>query len=340
MSDRYDIAVVGATTLAGEAILELLAEREFPAGRVHALDRADLVGGSVNFGNRELDVEAGEDFDFSSVRIVFCAGDPDAAAVCARYAVEAGAVVIDASGRFRNDTTIPLIVADVNPQRLEDGRDIGIIATPSPLAVALSFVLKPIHEAVGIESIDIATYESVSGSGREALEELGQQTAALLNFRDPETKVYPKRIAFNLLPCVGELLDSGSTDAETQVANDVQRLLEAADMGFNITAVRVPLFYGCGAALHLHLRQAIAPDRVRTLLAGQAGVVVADEHSADNCPTPAVEAGGSSDVFVGRIRSGRGGHADLNLWIACDNIRAGIAMASVRIAECLIDGRI
>ncbi len=342
MSDSYDVAVVGASGLAGEAILALLAERSFPVGRVRALDKAELAGGNVNFGNRDLDVEAVEDFDFSSVRIVFCAGDEDSTAACAPLAVEAGAIVIDASGRFRNDATIPLIVPDVNPLRLEEGRDIGIIAVPCPLAAALSQVLKPIYDAAGVESIDVATYESVSSSGRAAVEELGWQTAALLNFRDTESNVYPKRIAFNLLPCVGRILENGSTDEEEQLAQDVRRLLDDDAIGFNVTAVRVPLFYGQAAVLHLRTREPVSAAQARALIESVAGVNVVDESSAGGYPTPAVEATGSDAIFVGRIRSGSDGRGgfNLNLWVTCDSIRVGVALASVRVAECLIDGRI
>ncbi|GAB6068055.1 aspartate-semialdehyde dehydrogenase [Methylothermus subterraneus] len=336
MTKTYNVAVVGATGAVGEAMLEILAERNFPVGEVYALASERSEGERVRFGDRTLKVQNLAKFDFSKVQIgLFSAG----AAVSAEYAPKAaaaGCIVIDNTSQFRYDDAIPLVVPEVNPEDLAAYENRKIIANPNCSTIQMVVALKPIYDAVGIERINVCTYQSVSGSGKEAIEELAMQTAQLLNGKPIAPKVYPKQIAFNVLPHIDVFLDNGYTKEEMKMVWETRKILGDQTIQVNPTAVRVPVFYGHSEAVHLETREKIRAEEARRLLERAPGVVVLDERAPGGYPTPVTEAAGRDAVYVGRIREDLSHPRGLNLWIVADNVRKGAALNSIQIAELLV----
>ena len=337
MGRTFDVAVVGATGAVGECMLEILAERGFPAGRVHAVASERSAGNTVRFGKRELVVENLADFDFSQVQIgLFSPG----ASVSAKYAPIAGAagcVVIDNTSQFRYDDDIPLVVPEVNAAALADYGNRNIIANPNCSTIQMVVALKPIHDAVGITRINVATYQAVSGTGKEAIEELARQTADLLNGRPVEPKVYPRQIAFNVLPHIDVFQENGYTKEEMKMVWETRKIMGDASIQVNPTCVRVPVFYGHSEAVHIETRDKITAAEARRLLNAAPGVVVIDEPKPGGYPTPVVDASGKDPVFVGRIREDISHPRGLDMWIVSDNVRKGAALNSIQIAEALIN---
>src|SRR5690606_11130255 len=335
MSRTFNVAVVGATGAVGEAMLEILAERNFPVGELHALASERSAGKTVAFGNRKVEVKDLAEFDPAGVDIaLFSAGASVSRAYAPKFAA-AGAVVIDNSSAFRYDDDVPLVVAEVNPEALAD-RPRGIIANPNCSTMQLVVSLAPIHRAVGIARINVATYQSVSGAGRSAMEELGRQTAALLNFQPHEPVKLPVQIAFNLIPHIDEFLDNGFTREEMKMVWETRKILGAPGMRVNPTAVRVPVFFGHAEAVHLETRERIGAAQARELLMAAPGVEVVDEPAAGGYPTPVTHAAGHDQVFVGRIREDLSHPHGLDLWIVADNIRKGAALNAVQLAELVV----
>ncbi len=337
---RYNVAVVGATGAVGEAMLEILAERDFPVGEVYALASTRSEGEKIRFKNRTLVVQDLAKFDFKKVQIgLFSAG----ASVSAKYApvaAEAGCVVIDNTSQFRYDDDIPLVVPEVNPEKVADYRNRGIIANPNCSTIQMVVALKPIYDAAGIERINVCTYQAVSGSGKEAIEELAMQTAYLLNGKPIEPKVYPKQIAFNCLPHIDVFLDNGYTKEEMKMVWETRKILDDDTIQVNPTTVRVPVFYGHSEAVHVETREKIGADEARRLLEGAPGVVVLDRREPGGYPTAVTEAAGRDPVYVGRIREDISHPRGLNLWVVADNVRKGAALNSVQIAELLVKSHI
>ncbi|HBK55695.1 MAG TPA: aspartate-semialdehyde dehydrogenase [Xanthomonadales bacterium] len=334
MSKTFNIAIVGATGAVGETLLSILAERRFPVGDVVALASERSAGATVYFGKRELTVRDLADFDPSGIDIaLFSAGGATAEQHAPRFAA-AGAVVIDNSSAFRRDDRVPLVVAEVNPDALRQ-RPLGIIANPNCSTMQMLVALAPIHRAVGIERINVATYQSVSGAGRTAMEELGRQTAALLSFQTPEPNTFPLQIAFNLIPQIDVFLDNGYTREEMKMVWETRKILGDDRIEVNPTAVRVPVFYGHSEAVHIETRDKIDAEQARRLLAAAPGVVVVDERVPGGYPTPVSHAAGTDPVYVGRIREDISHPRGLNLWIVSDNIRKGAALNAVQLAELL-----
>ncbi|WP_428607484.1 aspartate-semialdehyde dehydrogenase [Sedimenticola sp.] len=336
MTDKkVDIAVVGATGAVGEAMLAILAERQFPVGKLYALASQRSVGKRVAYGEKHLSVQDLAEFDFSKVQIaLFSAG----AAVSAEYvpkAVEAGAVCIDNTSQFRYDPEIPLVVPEVNPERITDYRKRGIIANPNCSTIQLMVALKPIHRAVGIERINVCTYQSVSGAGHRAIEELAGQTARLLNGQSIKPHVFPKQIAFNVLPQIDQFMDNGYTREEMKMVWETRKILGDDALQINPTAVRVPVFFGHSEAVHIETREKIGADQAREILSNAPGIVLVDEPIEGGYPTPVTESAGQDGVFVGRIREDISHHRGLNLWIVSDNVRKGAALNTIQIAEIL-----
>ena len=327
------VAVVGASGAVGEAILSILAERNFPLREVVALASERSAGNTIDFGHDdELVLQDLATFDPAGVDIAFFAAG---GAVSEQYAprfAAAGAVVIDNSSAFRQDTDVPLVVAEVNPEALAE-RPRGIISNPNCSTMQMMVALAPIHRAVGIERINVATYQSVSGAGREAMEELGRQTGALLNFQGAQPERFPVQIAFNLIPHIDEFLDNGYTREEMKLVWETRRILADESIQVNATAVRVPVFYGHSEAVHIETRERIDAVTARALLQEAPGVTVVDERAAGGYPTPVTHASGDDQVFVGRIREDLSHPRGLNLWIVSDNIRKGAALNAVQIAE-------
>ena len=335
MSEKIDVAVVGATGVVGEALLGILAERKFPVGKVHALASERSIGNTVEFGNRELAVEDLASFDFSQVQIgLFSAG----ASVSAEYALKAaaaGCVVIDNTSQYRYDEDIPLVVPEVNPEAIANHTNRGIIANPNCSTIQMVVALKPLHDAVGIERINVATYQSVSGAGRSAVEELVRQTATLLNGRPLEIAGAQKQIAFNAVPHIDVFLDNRYTKEEMKMVWETRKILGDDSILVNATAVRIPVFYGHSEAVHIETREKISAEKACELLAVAPGITLLDGVETGQYPTAVTDSSGKDAVFVGRVREDISHPRGINLWVVSDNIRKGAALNSVQIAEIL-----
>jgi len=334
-SKQYKVAVVGATGAVGEVMLEILHERGFPASEVVALASARSAGGKVKFGHHDITVQDLAGFDPAGIDIaLFSAGGSVSKEFAPKFAA-AGAVVIDNSSAFRNDDDVPLVVSEVNPEAARE-RPRGIIANPNCSTMQLMVALKPLHDAAKIERINIATYQSVSGTGRKALEELGRQTAGLLAFKDAEPEVYPVQIAFNVIPHGGDFTDNGYTTEEMKLVWETRKILGDDSILVNATVVRVPVFYGHSEAVAIETRDKLTAARARELLEAAPGIEVVDEARGGGYPTPVTHASGKDPVYVGRIRDDISHSHGLNLWVVADNIRKGAALNAVQIAEVLV----
>ena len=332
MSRQFKVAVVGATGAVGEVMLSILAERDFPASEVVALASERSAGTTVAFGNGDLVVQDLATFDPTGVDIaLFSAGGATSKEYGPKFAA-AGAVVIDNSSTFRYDDDVPLVVSEVNPDAIRN-RPRGIIANPNCSTMQLMVALKPIFDAAGIDRINVATYQSVSGAGRSGLEELGVQTGKLLNFQDIEPKKFQAQIAFNLIPHIDDFQDNGYTKEEMKLVWETRKILGDEAIQVNPTAVRVPVFYGHSEAVNVETRDKLSAQQARELLERAPGVVVVDERKAGGYPTPVTHASGSDAVYVGRIREDLSHPRGLNLWVVSDNIRKGAALNAVQIAE-------
>ena len=336
MNHRPRIAIAGATGAVGEALLEILAERNFPFSDLVPLASERSAGEKVRCGGREFTVQELDTFDFAGIDIAFFSAGGKVSRVHAPRAAAAGAVIIDNTSEFRYDADVPLVVAEVNPEAMRD-RPRGIIANPNCSTMQLMVVLKPIHDAVGIERINIATYQSVSGAGRSAMEELGKQTAAMLSFQSPEPQRFPVQIAFNVIPHIDDFQDNGYTKEEMKLVWETRKILGDETIQVNPTAVRVPVFYGHAEAVHIETRDKIDAARARALIAAAPGAVVVDERKPAGYPTPVTHAAGKDPVYVGRIREDISHPRGLDLWVVADNIRKGAALNAVQIAEILVN---
>ena len=335
MTDKVDVAVVGATGAVGEAMLEILAERNFPVGTVHALASERSVGMTVAFGNRELTVEDLAGFDFSGVDIGLFSAGGSISAEFAPKAAAAGCIVIDNTSHFRNDDDIPLVVPEVNADAIGDYKTRGIIANPNCSTIQMVVALKPIYDAVGIERVNVATYQAVSGAGRSAVEELVRQTTTLLNGRPLEIEGDAKQIAFNAVPHIDTFQENRYTREEMKMVWETRKILGDDAILINPTAVRIPAFYGHSEAVHIETRDKISAEAVARLLADSPGIVVLDGVEMGEYPTAVTESSGADPVFVGRIREDISHPRGIDLWVVADNIRKGAALNSVQIAEIL-----
>jgi aspartate-semialdehyde dehydrogenase len=336
MSEMYNVAVLGATGAVGKTMLSILEERNFPVGEVYALASSRSVGTPIAFKDRVLQVLDVADFDFRKARIgLFSAG----ASVSAQYAPKAaaaGCVVIDNTSCFRYDEDIPLIVPEVNLQALPMYKNRGIIANPNCSTIQMVVALKPIYDAVGIERINVCTYQAVSGTGNKAIEELAQQASDLLVGKPVKPSVYPKQIAFNVLPHIDVFLDNGYTKEEMKMIWETRKILGDNSIRVNPTTVRVPVFYGHSEAVHIETREKISADQARAILRRAPGIQIVDTREPGGYPTAASESAGHDAVFVGRIREDISHPRGLDLWVVADNVRKGAALNSIQIAEELV----
>lgn len=336
MSKTVDVAVVGATGAVGETMLSILAERNFPAGKVYALASERSAGKKVAYGDTFLTVEDLATFDFSKVQVGLFSPGASISKEYAPKAAAAGCVVVDNTSQFRYDDDIPLIVPEVNAHAIAGHTNRGIIANPNCSTIQMLVALKPIHDAVGIERINVATYQAVSGSGKEAIEELATQSARLLNGQDADAVVYPKQIAFNALPQIDVFQDNGYTKEEMKMVWETRKIFEDDAILVNPTAVRVPVFYGHSEAIHIETRDKITAEKAWELLKNAPGIEVLDDRRDGGYPTAVTEGAGTDPVYVGRIREDISHDRGLNLWVVADNVRKGAALNSVQIAECLV----
>ncbi|MGR8929227.1 MAG: aspartate-semialdehyde dehydrogenase [Gammaproteobacteria bacterium] len=336
MSKTYDVAVVGATGAVGETMISILEERSFPVGNVYALASERSAGKRIPFKGGSLIVEDLATFDFSKVQIGLFSPGASVSAEYAPKAAAAGCVVIDNTSQFRYEDDIPLVVPEVNPEKVADYKNRGIIANPNCSTIQMLVALKPIYDAVGIGRINVATYQAVSGTGKEAIEELATQTANLLNAKPITPSVYPKQIAFNCLPQIDVFMDNGYTKEEMKMVWETRKIMGDDSIQVNPTAVRVPVFFGHSEAVHIETKQKISVEEVRALLSKAPGVVVMDERTNGGYPTAVTESSGHDDVYVGRIREDISHPMGIDLWIVGDNVRKGAALNSVQIAEVLV----
>ena len=336
MAKTYDVAVVGATGAVGETMLSILAQRKFPFGKVYAVASSRSAGSKLEFNGGYLTVQNLETFDFSKVQIGLFSPGASVSKIYAPKAGAAGCVVIDNTSEFRYEPDIPLVVPEVNPHAIAHYKNRNIIANPNCSTIQMLVALKPIYDAVGIERINVCTYQSVSGTGKEAIEELASQTANLLNAKPVAVEVYPKQIAFNCLPQIDVFQDNGYTKEEMKMVWETHKIMEDESIRVNPTAVRVPVFFGHSEAIHIETRDKISAEKARELLRKAPGIVVMDERQPGGYPTAVTDAAGKDPVYVGRIREDISHPRGLDLWVVADNVRKGAALNSVQIAEVLI----
>ena len=340
MSQKIDVVVVGATGAVGEAMLEILEEREFPVGELYVLASARSAGKTVRAFGRSHQVEDLPEFDFSKAQVGLFSPGGAVSAQYAPVAAEAGCWVIDNTSHFRLDPQVPLVVPEVNGHVL-DGYDGRIIANPNCSTIQMLVALKPLHDAVGITRINVATYQAVSGAGAKGVAELAGQTAALLNGRDYAPEQFATQIAFNAIPQIGDFDANGYSTEEMKMVWETQKIFEDDQILVNPTCVRIPVFYGHSEVVHLEMAAPLSVAGARELLSRANGVTLIDESTSSEgeqtpYPTPVKEASGSDSVFVGRLRSDLSHPNGLNLWVVSDNVRKGAALNSVQIAELLL----
>ncbi len=337
MSERqFNVAVVGATGAVGQTMLSILVNRNFPVGRLHVLASSRSAGKTVECKDETLTIEDLDQFDFNGIDIGLFSAGASVSEIHAPRAAAAGCVVVDNTSRFRMEPDIPLVVPEVNAHAIAQYKDRGIIANPNCSTIQMVVVLKPIQAAVGVERVNVCTYQAVSGTGQRAIEELRHQTAAWLSGEAIEAEVYPKQIAFNALPHIDKFQDNGYTKEEMKMVWETQKILEDPDLRVNPTTVRIPVFYGHSEAVHIETEDKISAKEVRQLLGGAPGIILMDEQGDGGYPTAVTDAAGNDAVYVGRIREDISHPRGINLWIVADNVRKGAALNSIQIAEILV----
>ncbi|WP_154221996.1 aspartate-semialdehyde dehydrogenase [Marinicella rhabdoformis] len=332
----YNVAVVGATGAVGKTMLEILESRKFPINEIFPLASERSAGDFIDFNKKQVQVADLAHFDFSKADIaLFSAG----AAVSAEYVakcVDSGCVMIDNTSYFRNEEDVPLVVPEVNPEAIAEFKQTGIIANPNCSTIQMLVALAPIHKKVGIERINVATYQSVSGAGNKGIDELSEQTRSLLNFRPLQNNAFSQQIAFNVIPQIDEFQDNGYTREEMKMVWETQKILGDRSVRVNPTCVRVPVFYGHAEAVHIETTAKITADEVKSLMQNTAGVELMDDPASMSFASPSVHSAGNDPVYVSRIREDISIDHGINMWIVSDNIRKGAALNSVQIAEELI----
>jgi len=336
MFGQTNIAVVGATGAVGEVMLEILADRNVPAKNIFPLASERSLGKQVSYGNNDIDVQDLATFDFSKVQIGLFSAGASVSEVYAIKAAAAGCVVIDNTSHFRTRDDIPLVVSEVNPEKIADYVNTGIIANPNCSTMQMLVALKPIHDAVGIERINVATYQAVSGAGKKAIEDLVHQTSALLNGKPVKLNGANKQIAFNAIPHIDTFLENRYTKEEMKMVWETQKILDDKSIMVNPTAVRIPVFYGHSEAVHLETKKKISQQGVVDLMMGAPGVEVIDGVELGQYPTAVSDGSGTDPVYVGRIREDISHPCGINMWIVADNIRKGAALNTIQIAELLV----
>ncbi len=336
MKEDFNVAVVGATGLVGETMIEILEQREFPVGTLTALASERSVGKSIQFRGKNIKVQNLADFDFSGTDIGLFSAGGSVSGEFAPRAGDAGCIVIDNTSYFRREPDIPLVVPEVNPEAIADYVPRNIIANPNCSTIQMVVALKPIYDAVGIDRINVATYQAVSGAGRELVAALAGQTAAMLNGQPKEMVGDEKPIAFNAIPHIDSFEDNGYTREEMKMVWETRKIFGDDSILINPTAVRIPVFFGHSEAVHIETRDPISAAQVRQLLDGAVGVTVVDEACLGGYPTAVTEAARRDNVFVGRIRDDISHDRGISLWVVADNVRKGAALNSVQIAEILV----
>lgn len=337
MAATFNVCVVAPTTLVGETLLEILEARAFPVGELYVAGRITADEETISYRGEDYTIQDLEKFDFSQCDLVFFCGDRALSEEYAPQAAESGAVVIDDSDAFRHDPEVPLVVPEVNLEVLANYEMRRIVANPNSCVIMMALVLKPILDAAGLSRVNAVSLQAVSGVGRAAVQELAQQSIALFNQKPMDIEVFPKQIAFNLLPLIGGVDDAGISGEESKIMDELKRVLQNHNMGVNVTSVRVPVFYGHSMALHIETERKLSREAATELLESAPGVVLFAEEDALGYPTPLVEAAANDPVFVGRIREDASHAHGLDMWAVGDNMRKGGALNMVQLAENLVE---
>ena len=335
----YAVAIVGATGNVGREILNILAERRFPAESVAALASEDSLGEELDFGPKKtLRAESLKDFDFSATDIAFFAAGSEVSKTYVSRAAAAGAVVIDNSSLHRMDKDVPLVVPEVNAGALESLGKKNIVANPNCSIAQLAVALKPLHDAATIKRVVVATYQSVSGAGKGAMDELFHQTRSIFVSEIMPPKTFPKQIAFNVIPQVGDFDAEGNSEEERKMAAELKKILDPA-IELTASCVRVPVFIGHSEAVNVEFQKPLSPDDARDILKKSPGIILADEQESKDYTTP-VESVGEYATFVSRVRKDATIKNGLNFWVVSDNLRKGAALNAVQIAEILVNKKL
>lgn len=329
------VAVVGATGAVGNEMVKILEEKDFPVSSLKLLASERSIGKYIDFKGESIPVDVLREDSFKGVEIALFSAGASISKQFAPIAAAEGCVVVDNSSAFRMEPDVPLVVPEVNPETVAWYKNRGIIANPNCSTIQMVVALKPIYDVAGIKRIVVSTYQSVSGTGRRAIEELEKQTKALLMFQEPEVQVYPHQIAFNCIPHIDVFLENGYTREEMKMVHETRKIMNDQNIAVTATTVRVPVFYSHSESVNVETYRKITPQEVRRLLSEAPGVVVVDDPSSNLYPM-AIDAAGCDEVFVGRIREDESIPNGINMWIVSDNLRKGAALNAVQIAEILI----
>ncbi len=336
MTKKYNIAVVGATGAVGMMMTQVLLEKNFPIDNLYLLASNKSEGKKMNILNQEFTVESLDGFNFSNVDIALFSAGSDISEKYAKEATNKNTIVIDNTSFFRYDENIPLIVPEINQDQIGNYKSSGIIANPNCSTIQMLVAIKPIHDMCNIKRINVCTYQAVSGTGNDAIRELNDQVNAYVNKKEIISKVYPKQIAFNVIPQIDKFMKNGYTKEEMKMVWETKKIMDDK-IEVNPTTVRVPVFYGHSEAVHLELEKKITAGDAKKLLSAKGnGVILIDEHTDGGYPCAANECENSNEVYVGRVREDISCANGLNMWVVSNNIRKGAAYNSVQIAELLI----
>ena len=333
MAKSYNVAVVGATGIVGEVFLDILEKRPFPLGSLKLLASERSVGRRLRFGEQEIEVEALTPASLQGCDLAFISATDEISKEYAPIAAKAGAIAIDDSGVWRMDPEVPLVVPEVNAADVEKHK--GILAIPNCSTTPVVMTLWPVHQVNPVKRVTAATYQSVSGTGRAAMDELDSSTRQAIAGEDVTSQVYPHRIAFNLIPEIGSWKDEDYTSEEWKMVNETRKIMHAPDIKIATTCVRVPVYVSHSAAVHVELEHPMSPEEFREVLSKAPGVVVQDDPKSSTYPTP-YDAAGKDPVFAGRIRRDLSTENGIVYWVVGDNLRKGAALNALQIAEELI----
>lgn len=331
--ERYVVAVVGATGAVGNEMIAVLEERNFPVENIRLFASERSEGLLLKFKGQDIPVETLKEESFEGIDIALFSAGAERSKIWAPIAAKSGCVVIDNSSQWRMDPEVPLVVPEVNSHDLKWHK--GIVANPNCSTIQMVVPLKPIHDSAKINRVVVTTFQSVSGTGKKAMDELLQQTVALLNFKDIEIKVYPHQIAFNVLPHIDKFLENGYTKEEMKMVNETKKIMGDSSIRITATTVRVPIFRGHSESVNIETEKKITAQEVRELLSKAPGVIVIDNPEKNEYPLP-IYVSGKDEVFVGRIREDESIEKGINMWVVSDNLRKGAALNAVQIAEELI----
>ena len=331
---KYVVAVVGATGAVGNEMIATLEEREFPVERLRLFASERSEGKSLQFEGSEIQVETLKEDSFRGIDIALFSAGAERSKIWAPVAAQSGCVVVDNSSQWRMDAKVPLVVPEVNSHDLKWHK--GIIANPNCSTIQMVVVLKPIHDAARIRRVVVTTFQSVSGTGKKAMDELLQQTTDLLNFREVKCNVYPHQIAFNCLPHIDKFLENGYTKEEMKMVDETKKIMGDDSIRVTATTVRVPVFRGHSESINIETEKKMSANEAREVLSAAPGIVVFDAPEKNVYPL-AIQVAGKDETYVGRIREDESIHNGLNLWIVADNLRKGAALNAVQIAEKLLE---